>query len=454
MAGQITKEFDGFFNTRGYRLVWYALKQAQKFIGHTYKCKKLGELCSYFLWELAHRLKLNPQGRYIHFVNKEAELKFEDAQLVAIKRQSRDLTATSWQLFPQPWALAYVVMPQIWGVIAPAGEILVLSDDGGLSARPCHTFPAPLQSIYVSRHHDIFVCCQGKIYKSADAGATFRVVLELSHPASYVRHDYGITEDEQGRIFIGEYSNVWSEADGWKNTAWLYWSLNNGDNFSKTDFLQRAGANKHVHLIKFCSNIKKLFLTDGDNKKRLWVNDTLENFDRPAASGTPGWRLVNHCHIATGGYFSALSVPHGIMFGSDYLGGTNFLVHSHDGHHFQKRILPDPFRRNPVANMSLLQSADQTEIWVGIQNHLKGKYAKALLLYSRDRGLTWHKSLEYDGLECDIQIISASSQPLDFFLAAILDSKKNVVATLQCRLRYYRDDTFVPSATVNSGRIE
>ena len=123
------------------------------------------------------------------------------------------------------------------------------------------------------------------------------------------------------------------------NLASLYVSKDGGSHWEKTDFLQQQGVNKHIHLVKYSARLKQLFLTDGDNKKQLWRNEGLQKFTQQDSKRLFGWQLLNRFHWQMGGYTSMLNHDEGVMFGTDYLGGTNFMVHTDNGLAFRREVI-------------------------------------------------------------------------------------------------------------------
>jgi photosystem II stability/assembly factor-like uncharacterized protein len=139
-----------------------------------------------------------------------------------------------------------------------------------------HTFPDTIPGLFISKMNDIFVCSGGIIYKSKDGGLTFKNVLEYTSPRSCFRHNNSFTEDDEGNMFVGEYISEFVNKK-WHFGAYIYYSNNGGDNWQKIDFLWHKGINKHIHLIKWSKNYGGLIMTDGDNKKKMWINKS-KNF--------------------------------------------------------------------------------------------------------------------------------------------------------------------------------
>ena len=227
-----------------------------------------------------------------------------------------------------------------------------------------------------------------------------------------------MTETPNKTLIIGEYGNVW-ERNGWRKIAYLYFSTDNGETWKKSGFLIKKGVNKHVHIIRYSQLLNKLLLADGDNYKKLWVSDSLESFD----IDNPAWNPVNRFHIQMGGYTSVVECDGKIIFGTDYQGGTNFLVESTDGKKFTKKIVPDPYRRSPIDNMVPRKSKKGVEIWANLPYSTPN--TKCLLMVSVDNGASWTKFIEYNRSTHTVWLISSSTETTDELYFSIEDDRNN-----------------------------
>jgi len=236
------------------------------------------------------------------------------------------------------------------------------------------------------------------------------VVLRLSTPISYFLFNNGMTELPDQTLLLGEYGSIW-HGRAWQNMAYVYHSSDGGETWQAADFLQRQGVNKHVHVVQYSALFNTVFLTDGDNRKQLWINSSLTHFDRQATKTGEGWTLLNRHHYQLGGYTSMAETGSAVLFGSDYLGGTNFVVHTTDGKNFEKLVLPDPYRRSPIMHMVTRQTQAGYEIWAASYSCLAGE-TRSLLMYSRDSGRSWSKVVDFDGKYHEVRIVSSSSDTL------------------------------------------
>lgn len=133
-----------------------------------------------------------------------------------------------------------------------------------------------------------------------------------------------------------------------------------------------------------------------------------------------GWRLLTRFHHQTGGYLSMAETRQKVLFGSDYLGGTNFIVNTTDGRRLQKQVLPDPYRRSPVMNMVCRQSASGTEIWAASYSCLSDN-AKSLIMCTQDAGKTWNRVLDFDGTKNEVRLVNSSHYPSEELLISITE---------------------------------
>lgn len=417
----ITDRFNSVLQRKGMHFYLIALINMPTLVITIFKYRKLEEFLSFIIWEICYVLRFFRSKNYIRFKNNDPIIDISDNQLIELCRKNelagyfekKDVCASQLDL---KWVNIFSDKNEtLWGSIAANTNFLYRSHDKGKSAKEMFAFPSKIQSIYIDNRNSIFVCSEGTVFKSKDHGISFYQVLELSSRTSYFR-DCGFTEDDIGRLFIAEYS--FNESD-WPS-AWIYWSVDYGDTWEKSDFLIDQGANRHAHIIKYFKGTSKLCLTDGDNKKRLWINDTMQDFSSKASGNNiNGWRLVNKTHIKMGGYLSAENIQDDMILGTDYLGGTNFIVKTNNCKKFRKFVISNPYRRNPVVKIIRTRSKSGYEVWACLRNWSRSKYSKGAILRSNDNAETWFKFIEYNGLKYDIDIISNSILPLGYFFIRI-----------------------------------
>lgn len=392
----------------------YWVKYAWLFMVDIYRVGKLRELCSFVLWEVNHRIRLYQLGkRYLTFTdNAYLSLAGDSTSLIHDADSSLFLVQQGLQLKPVSidWKFcAETTDGTLWGCCFSHPETLYRSIDQSESATPIQTFPYAITSLFISRSHSLFVCSNGTIYKSDDLGVSFRIVLHLSTPVSYFLFNNGMTELPDNTLLIGEYGSIW-HGRAWQNLAYLYHSTDGGDTWRTADFLKQQGVNKHIHLVKYCTRLNAIFLTDGDNKKQVWMNASLAHFNKQGSQRKAGWRLLNKYHHQTGGYTSMVETDNTVLLGSDYLGGTNFIVQTSDGRRFTKLVLPDPYRRSPVMNMIARHASAGTELWASSYSCLSTR-AKSLLMCTTDAGKTWARVIEFDGTKNEVRFASSSASP-------------------------------------------
>jgi hypothetical protein len=399
----------------------YWVKYFWKFLIDIQRVGKVRELFSFALWEIAHYV------RFYHIGNQYVKFKtgayLSIADTVAQPSESGNACSSflAEELLFEPVAVDWKYCFQAgdgthWGCLYSDENGLYHSTNLGESATLVHAFQQPIMSLFVSRQNALFICSGGTIYKSDDGGESFRAVLHLSTPISYFLFNNGMTELPDQTLLIGEYGSLW-QGRSWQNLAFLYYSFDGGDTWQTSDFLMRQGVNKHLHIVKYCRLLNRVFLTDGDNKKQLWVNESLSHFDKLAARKQGGWRLLNRFHHQTGGHLSMAETEKAVVFGSDYLGGTNFIVRTCDGKRFDKLVLPDPYRRSPVVNMVSRKAASGDELWAVSYSCLSSD-AKSVLMYSRNSGKSWTRVIEFDGTTHEVRLVSSSSDRLYISITA------------------------------------
>jgi hypothetical protein len=127
-----------------------------------------------------------------------------------------------------------------------------------------------------------------------------------------------------------------------------------------------------------------------------------------------------------GGYTSVVENDGTIFLGTDYQGGTNFIVESTDGEKFTRKIVPDPYRRSPIDNMVLRKSKKGNEIWANLP--FSTPNTKCLLMYSADNGKSWNKVFEYNRSTHTVWLVSSSNETTAELCFSVEDSKNNTRA--------------------------
>ena len=367
---------------------------------------KLPELISFVIWETLHELKLYPRRSYLAFnpgpvfrLNGEKMGSLEFHHQIAHFFQDLNLCLVGSL---HNWKYIFLHSNgELYGCLSSNDHDLYKSTDNGKSVVFLHRFPQPIKSMFISSQGTIFVCVKGAIYQSGDNGLTFRKTLTLGSSESFFRHNNAMTETPQGLLVIAEYGNVW-EGDRWQKLAYLYASADNGESWECSDFLIKQGANKHIHLVKYSRLLEQLIMADGDNYKRFWVSEGISPSIREVK-----WKLANRFHFQMGGYTSGVETGDKLLLGTDYQGGTNFLVVTDDGKRFSKKIIPDPYRRSPIDNMILRASKRGAEIWANLP--YSTAKTKCLLMFSRDGGKRWNKVIEYDRSTHTVWLLNASN---------------------------------------------
>jgi hypothetical protein len=122
-----------------------------------------------------------------------------------------------------------------------------------------------------------------------------------------------------------------------------------------------------------------------------------------------------------GGYTSIVETEEKILFGTDYQGGTNFVVETRDCQKYDKKIVPDPYRRSPIMNMVQRRSKNGNEIWAYLP--YSTSKTKSLLMVTTNGGESWNKVIEYNSSTHKVWLVSASSEPADELYFSLEDLK-------------------------------
>jgi len=415
LTSDLTKQYSGLFEKKG-------MKRLFSFVQDVYRSGKLREIISFAVWEIFHKFGLFPKKDYLVF-DKRKVIKLKNESLANSEFhakttrffETRGLTAEKCDL---NWKLLYISNEEILGCLYPDDCDLYKSTDGGKTVIFVNRFPERIKSIFISSKKTIFVCLKGSMYKSSNHGKLFEKTLDLGSPISFFRFNNAMTETPNKTLLAGEYGNIWDKT-GWRKLAYIYISSDDGKSWKKSDFLIQKGTNKHVHIVRYSKVLDKLMVADGDNYKRLWLSESLNGSDPENLN----WKPVNKFHIQMGGYTSVVESDGKILFGTDYQGGTNFIVETTDGKKFTKKIIPDPYRRSPIDNMVLRKSKAGEEIWANLP--FSTSNTKCLLMYTADRGKSWNKVFEYNRSTHTVWLINSSTDISDELYFSIEDVRSN-----------------------------
>lgn len=360
---------------------------------------KLPELASFIWWELCYRMGPLRRIRFTPDIPATPNGDWVGLTLSDIGGGSDANLGPS----PEPWMLLYVDSGgDAYGCLYTAPtELLHRSPSGQITE--IARFDRTLVSVFVAEQRTIFVCLNdGSIHRSEDATFDFTEVLTLSTEVSFFRFDHGMVETSGGLLAIAEYGNVRS-GDGWQSLAYLYYSADGGRSWERSDFLVEQGVNKHSHLLRYSSRLDALILTVGDNRKQTWLAPLVDGLP---ADGAIRWKLCHRRHVKTGGFTALVETDSKLLFGTDYHGGTNFIVETEDCRSLRKRALPDPYRRAPIYAMAQRASSDATEIWATLHNAVH-RGTRSLVMMTRDGGASWTRVLDYDGARNRVRFASA-----------------------------------------------
>lgn len=395
-----------------------SLRNWKNFFKDVYQSGKLVELLSFAVWESKHRLKIYPNTRYLRF-NETLPITLND---LGEPELNHSINHTVERVNHNNWELCVMItQTTMYGV---AENQLFVCNLATSTSTLLFTFSEKIKSIFVSAKEDIFVASSGCLFKSSDGGKSFNNVQVLDSEISWFLSNNGFTEiPSTGELLFGEYASIWFN-NQWKSLPYLYWSKDGGETWTKLISFFESGVNKHLHIVKYSNLLNCLFLTDGDNYKRLWINTSLTNFHKlNYTRRKSGWNLVNSLHILKGGHTSMVDGEKRVLFGTDYMGGTNFLVSTKDGKKFRSRIIPDPYRKCPIMNMVALQTPHGKQIWASLYIEA-GLPSKSLLMYSDDDGETWYRFLEYNGGQHAVEIISQSVVDTNKLFISVLSGGK------------------------------
>jgi hypothetical protein len=122
-----------------------------------------------------------------------------------------------------------------------------------------------------------------------------------------------------------------------------------------------------------------------------------------------------------GGYTSQADGGGMALFGTDYQGGTNFIVRTADGRRFERAVVPDPYRRSPIDNMVPRAGASGSEIWANLP-YSRGD-SLGLLMFTADAGHSWRRLIEYRRSAHKVWLLSASTDASADLYLSVEDSR-------------------------------
>ncbi len=180
----------------------------------------------------------------------------------------------------------------------------------------------------------LYYFVEGHLWSLTADGHVQRESLVLSSAESTVL-DQGMAVDSRGSLVVAEYKH---DALG-RSGAYVYVRRAGDGRWETVDALARR-VDKHCHMVVFDPRANLFLITCGDSRKML------------ATLNISGVRLafevVSAGAAKTGGYLCAAPFGDGFVCGTDYTGGTNFLVFVVAGTIQKKEVLCGRFRRSVV----------------------------------------------------------------------------------------------------------
>lgn len=425
MSYLLTDKYKDFINLKGLRRTFSFLLYSFKFLRDIRKYGKFEELKSFLIWEIKSKLKIWKD--YLVIKNNKSQIiaNKDLSKLIIHSNESESELKIKFELvkIETGWDKIHITPGNsIIGNTITKRNILFRGNKDGIITEKLYEFEEPIKTIYINSNKTIFICCSGSIFRSDDNGINFKKVLTMSSRGSMFMFHVGMTEITPEILLIGEYSNIWDKKSGWKNASNLYISYDEGLNWESTNFLKKNGVNKHIHIVKYIKEHGILVLTDGDNKKQLWTITLNGNLNlKEYFFRVENWKLLTKKHIELGGYSAILELGNSTILGTDYYGGTNFLVETNDFIKFDKKVIPNPYRRGFFE--SFTKSNDI--IWASIHPP-NFKNSKGLLMYRTIHSDIWYKLMEYECNDYKIDVISKSLVEQNYLFFSIKEiNKKN-----------------------------
>lgn len=415
----LTKEFKDLTSKKGIRGWIQQLPSILRFMRYIYTSQKIAELTSFIIWEL--RVRLGIMGPKLQFSNEEPlSLEANTKENTPLKRRLKDILQKSKAAIhemPDIGSIYLYEKNRGWGYLRGKAQDLYHWEIEGneLKVLGQNSLKGAIQSIFVTSKGLPFVCENGTIHRQATNGSSFEEVLQMTYPFCHFRSHSGMAELPDQRLIIGEYGSKLRNSR-WESLANIYISEDMGMTWIKSDFLIEEKANKHVHIVHYFQHSNSLILTDGDNKKRLWINDTKKDLYKKLRTkdGPDGWRALTHFHLQMGGHLSAAEFEEMAFLGTDYFGGTNFMLSTKDFKCFNKQYLPAPYRRSIIYSM---QTAGNS-LWALVKPPYF-RSCRGLLMMLKKGTNKWKKVIHFDHHLWDVNMISNSVELVDSVMIGI-----------------------------------
>ncbi len=245
-------------------------------------------------------------------------------------------------------------------------------------------------------------------------------------------------------IVLGEYGTVVRQHKRWRfwqTVAYIHVSEDGGRSWRRLDFLANEPRNKHAHLVRYSRHGRRILVTDGDNVKRsFWISARKTADQAHVEQGRfDSW-------FYGGGHTAFCETNEATFLGTDYHGGTNWIVclRAEDGT-ATRRILPHPYRRYPVTNMHAVTDGGGAMVFASAVGGLSSRW-RSLLFWSGDHGLTWNKLIDYDGIDVGVEILNGSEMRSAALVLSVSVASTNDRRIMIVRPRAGRADHSYPSA--------
>lgn len=417
------------------------------------KTGKLAEFSSFCWWEILAKIGF--------YKNKYLTIKQHPACVdISLNKQNLDFKETSLFFKSEIQYQSFFKDSNnniYYSVVNEPNVLYVKRSDTGEIVK-AFEFQAPIICIYVNKALTIFVCYEQHIYRSDfhnDYKFSFQETLTFIAETGYLRTNFSYTENDKGELFFAEYAAVYHEKEksrhrrytkaylyidnfkhkkGWECVAYLYHSVDDGKTWEKYDFLKRNGTNKHIHIIQWSNLLKGLILTDGDNTKHLYFNKS-HNYNQLTRNVNKGWKDLTVFHVKKGGYTSLVETKDGIIFGTDYMGGTNFFRKTKDLIKYKEQVIPNPYRKCIIDSMTIVTCQGKELVFANLLCSFSNKY-NSMILLSDNSGETWSKVLEYDGFSAFVDIINNNYSETDE-LYFLISNNKDANVTYSLALNQY-----------------
>ena len=253
-----------------------------------------------------------------------------------------------------------------------------------------HTHFTKSGTMIVSKNKDV--------YRAEEPYTDFTYVLGLHTTQSVVRR-WGFTEDNDNILFMTEYGNYPNpEGSGYLNIMYWYKSEDEGLTWTKHDNLKQTDG-KHFHQLKVDPLTNNLYITTGDDNKRVFKSTNKgETWQEVIPATYPNQTSEN---INYGGHTGLAFFSTGeILWGTDWQPRNpetgdfwNWFVRS-QGDNVNSFIYQKIEKKHYGMTSDINTDYYTGEAWTSLSDEFNESDVHPVLMYTKNKGISWEPLVE------------------------------------------------------------